>query len=32
VNPEHLIKIAEQLKFMDFEEQERFIQFLEENA
>jgi DNA-directed RNA polymerase subunit RPC12/RpoP len=32
VKPEHLVKIAEQLKFMDFDEQERYIQFLENNA
>jgi len=32
VKAEHLVKIAEQLKFMDFDEQERYIQFLENNA
>ena len=32
VKPEHLVKIAEQLKFMDFDEQEKYIQFLENNA
>ena len=32
IKPEHLFKIAEQLKFMDFDEQERFVQFLENNA
>lgn len=32
IKPEHLIKIAEQLKFMDFDEQEQFVQFLENNA
>ncbi|MFX1338024.1 MAG: hypothetical protein ACFFDK_05405 [Promethearchaeota archaeon] len=32
IKPEHLIKIAEQLKFMDFDEQEKYIQFLENNA
>ncbi len=32
VKPEHLVIIAEQLKFMDFDEQERYIQFLENNA
>ncbi|TFG29452.1 MAG: zinc ribbon domain-containing protein [Promethearchaeota archaeon] len=32
IKPEHLFKIAEQLKFMDFEEQEKFVQYLENNA
>ncbi|TFG07527.1 MAG: hypothetical protein EU539_04695 [Promethearchaeota archaeon] len=32
VRPEHLVKIAEQLKFMDVDEQEKYIQFLENNA
>ncbi|MFX0071764.1 MAG: hypothetical protein ACFFAO_11805 [Candidatus Hermodarchaeota archaeon] len=32
VKPEHLAKIAEQLKFMDIDEQEKYIQFLENNA
>jgi hypothetical protein len=32
IKSEHLFKIAEQLKFMDFEEQEEYIQFLEKNA
>jgi len=29
VKTEHLVRIAEQLKFMDFDEQERYVQFLE---
>jgi len=32
IKPEHLFKIAEQLKFMDYDEQEKFVQFLENNA
>ena len=32
VNPKHMDKIVEQLRVMDFEEQLKFVQFLEENA
>lgn len=32
IKPELLVKIVEQLKFMDFDEQERYVQFLENNA
>ncbi len=32
VKPEHYGKIIEQLKYMDYEEQLKFIQFLEQNA
>ncbi|MFW9998821.1 MAG: hypothetical protein ACFE9Q_04440 [Candidatus Hodarchaeota archaeon] len=32
VKPEHYDKIVEQLKFMDVEEQIKFVQFLEENT
>ena len=32
VNPKHMDKIVEQLRLMDFEEQLKFVQFLEENA
>ena len=32
VKPKHYDKIVEQLKFMDVEEQIKFVQFLEENA
>ncbi len=32
VKPEHYSKIIDQLKYMDYEEQIQFVQFLEENA
>jgi hypothetical protein len=32
VKPKHYDKIVDQLKYMDYEEQVRFVQFLEENA
>ncbi len=32
VKPKHYDRIIEQLKYMDIEEQERFVQFLEQNA
>ena len=32
IKPEYYIKIAEQLKFMDSDDQVKFIQFLENNA
>ena len=32
VKPEHYSKLAEQLKYMNFDEQVRFVQFLEDNA
>ncbi|MFX0140066.1 MAG: hypothetical protein ACFFDN_40865 [Candidatus Hodarchaeota archaeon] len=32
VKPKHYDKIVEQLKYMDFDEQIKFVQFLEENA
>lgn len=32
VKPEYYVKISEQLKFMDYDEQVRFVQFLEDNA
>ncbi len=32
VRPEHYAKIAEQLKFMNYDEQEMFIQYLEKHA
>ena len=32
VQPKHYDKIVEQLKFLDVDEQIRYVQFLEENA
>ena len=32
VNPKHMDKIVKQLKLMDIEEQQKFVEFLEENA